>query len=183
MKKILFFFMFWLSLVVQAEPCYREGMTLDQLTPCAEQGDVAAQRDLGTMYFQGQTVTKDYNKAFQWYSKAAEQGDANAQNALGLMYKEASGVTIDDDQAFVWFLKAAEQGYAIAQNNVGLAYAKGDGTPKDYVSSYMWFNLSASQNNADGIKLRDQLIKKLTPEELTKAQQMTNDWLAKHKSN
>ena len=132
------------------------------------------------MYFQGQGTAKDYNKAFQWYLKAAEQGDANAQMNLGLMYKQGVPVDFNEDEAFKWFSKAAEQGEAIAQQNVGLMYAQGVIFPKDYALSYMWLSLAASQNNAAAIKFKDQLIKKMTPEQTAKATQMINDWLAKH---
>ena len=182
LKKILFFLLL-LSSVAQAGICYREGMPIDLLTQCADQGDVNAQRNLGLMYFNGDGVTKDYNLAFRWYIKAAEQGDAHAQFNLGLMYKEASGVLIDDDKAFEWFSKAAEQGYADAQNYLGLAYAKGEGTPQDYLLSYMWLSLSAAQNNPNAIKFKDQIMKKMTPDQITTSQQMTDKWLTDHKKN
>jgi TPR repeat protein len=38
------------------------------------------------MYYLGQGVKVDYNKAAQWYEKAAEQGNADAQFYLGGMY-------------------------------------------------------------------------------------------------
>ena len=182
MKKLLLCLIL-LCPLAQAEPCYREGMSLDQLTPCAEKGDVNAQRHLGMVYLQGQGAAKDYNKAFQWYLKAAEQGDANAQMNLGMMYKEGVPVDFNEEEAFKWFSKAAEQGEAIAQQNMGLMYAQGVIFPKDYPLSYMWLSLAASQNNAAAIKLKDQLMKKMTPEQTTKATQMINEWLTKHPKN
>ena len=50
----------------------------------AEQGDAAAQHNLGVMYDSGQGVTQDYAEALKWYRKAADQGDADAQQNLGL---------------------------------------------------------------------------------------------------
>lgn len=179
MKKILFCLIL-LCPLAQAEPCYKEGMALEQLTPCAEQGDVNAQRTLGMMYLQGQGTAKDYNKAFQWYLKAAEQGDANAQTNLGLMYNQGVPVDFNENEAFKWFSKGAEQGDAVAQQHMGLMYAQGVIFPKDYPLSYMWLSLSASQNNEAAIKFKDQLVKKMTPEQTTKAEQMINDWLVKH---
>ena len=40
----------------------------------AEQGDAAAQYNLGWMYRFGKGVQQNYSKAVKWYRKAAEQG-------------------------------------------------------------------------------------------------------------
>ncbi|MDG6345895.1 tetratricopeptide repeat protein, partial [Glaesserella parasuis] len=58
----------------------------------AEQGDVAAQFNLGIMYDNGYGVNQDYHQAAKWYQKAAEQGDAVAQFNLGNMYSDGRGV-------------------------------------------------------------------------------------------
>jgi tetratricopeptide (TPR) repeat protein len=49
----------------------------------AEQGDAAAQFNLGLMYYFGEGVQQDYAEAEKWYRKAAEQGDASAEYNLG----------------------------------------------------------------------------------------------------
>ena len=40
----------------------------------AQAGDAQAQFDLGVMYFYGEGVRQDREKAVYWYCKAAEQG-------------------------------------------------------------------------------------------------------------
>ena len=52
----------------------------------AEQGDAVAQYSLGVVYYSGDSVPQDYEKAFEWFTKSAEQDDARAQNDLGAMY-------------------------------------------------------------------------------------------------
>jgi TPR repeat protein len=76
----------------------------------AEQGDSAAQFNLGVMYAKGQGVGQDYMEAAKWYRKAAEQGYAPAQCKLGTMYFQGHGVTQDYAEAVRWFHKAAEEG-------------------------------------------------------------------------
>ena len=71
--------------------------------PLAEQGDVAAQTNLGILYYTGQGVTQDYAAAVSWYRKAADLADAQAQFNLGLMYAKGQGVTQDYVQAHKWF--------------------------------------------------------------------------------
>ena len=38
------------------------------------------------MYYKGQVVKKNFQKAFDWYSLAAEQGHIDAQRNLEWMY-------------------------------------------------------------------------------------------------
>ncbi len=84
--------------------------TLRELRPLAEQGNAAAQYNLGFMYTKGQGVSQDYAEAVKWYRKAAEQGYAKAQNNLGTMYRHGNGVTKDFVLAHMWFNLAAAQG-------------------------------------------------------------------------
>jgi len=50
-------------------------LTLHEIRAAAEQGDVAVQYSLGSMYEQGRGVAQDYAAAVKWYRQAAEQGD------------------------------------------------------------------------------------------------------------
>ncbi len=52
----------------------------------AEQGHIAAQRQMGGHYTIGYGVREDAVRAAYWYLKAAEQGDAMSQRWLGYMY-------------------------------------------------------------------------------------------------
>jgi hypothetical protein len=72
----------------------------------AEQGDAAAQYNLGVMYFEGHGVPKDETEAVKWWRKGAEQGDAGAQHNLGLAYSNGHGVPKDDVLAYKWILLA-----------------------------------------------------------------------------
>ena len=80
----------------------------------AEQGDADAQDFIGTLYFEGWGVPKDYTKARQWWKKAATQGSASAQSDLGLLYAKGLGGTQDLVQAYMWYSLAAGNGYEIA---------------------------------------------------------------------
>ena len=54
----------------------------------AEQGDAAAQYNLGIMYEEGTGVKQDFAEAAKWYRKAAEQGDTEAAAALKQLQDE-----------------------------------------------------------------------------------------------
>ena len=114
----------------------------------AEQGDAAAQVNLGAMYGDGTGVPKDYHEAMRWYRKAAEQGFAAAQHNLGFMYLNGRGVPKDDREAVRWYRKAAEQGFVAAQIYLGFTYQDGRGVPKDYHEAMRWFRKAAEQGDA-----------------------------------
>ena len=65
----------------------------------AEQGNAAAQSNLGVMYANGEGVPEDDAEAVRWYRLAAEQGYAAAQFNLGFMYANGEGVPEDDAEA------------------------------------------------------------------------------------
>ena len=56
-----------------------------ELVKKAEGGDAEAQSELGMCYFRGKGVTKDYEEAVKWWTKAAEQGDEQAKKQLELL--------------------------------------------------------------------------------------------------
>ncbi len=70
--------------------------------PFVEQGDAAAQYNLGLMYDFGRGVAEDDGEAVKWYRRAAEQGYASAQLGLGVMYDHGRGVVQDYVLAHMW---------------------------------------------------------------------------------
>ncbi len=118
--------------------------------PLAIGGDVHAQRNLGSMYADGQGVPIDHQQAVFWYRKAAEKGNADAQHSLGKAYEFGQGVPKDDERAVFWFREAAEQGHATSQNNLGVMYAKGQGVPKNDLQAAYWYRKAAMQDHAVG---------------------------------
>lgn len=150
---------------------------LRELMALAEQGDAAAQSNLGIAYSNGRSVPRDYAEAFKWYRLAAEQGLAAAQFNLGLMYANSRGVPQDHAEAAKWYRLAAAQGDAAAQYNLGALYAKGQGVPQDFVTAHMWLNLGAVNSNRDS-RLRDRIAKDMSPADLAEAQRRARVCLA-----
>lgn len=165
----------------------------------AEQRHVDGQSRLGAMYENGRGVAKDYDEALRWYRlsadqgnataqlnidtlnqkltvvkkynddrQAAEQGDAKAQANFGFINAKEKNYT----EAMKWFRLAAEQGNASAQSNLGVMYQNGHGVPQDYARAHMWFNLASAAGYANGTTKRDIIEKKMTPQQIEKAQEM-----------
>jgi len=137
----------------------------------ADQGDAAAQYELGTMYENGHGVPKDYAEAMKWYRKAADQGNAGAQYKLGHMYHNGYGVPKDYAEAMKWYRKSVDQGNAGAQYGLGYMYENGHGVPKDYAEAMKWFRKAADQGNADA----QENLTRLSEERYTAALQKAED--------
>jgi uncharacterized protein len=93
-----------------AATAYKRGnyaTALELIRPLAEDGNVAAQFNLGVMYQLSHGVPQDNEAAVSWYRKAAEQGLAEAQYNLGVMYANGEGVPQDYAAAQMWFNLAA----------------------------------------------------------------------------
>jgi hypothetical protein len=119
------------------------------IRPLAEQGDVTAQYNLGTMYYRGDGVPQDYKEAAKWYRKAAEQGYAVAESDLGAMYTDGRGVPRDYAVAAEWYGRAARRGHANAQYNLGNSYYLGKGVPQDFAVAVQWYRRAAEQGVAE----------------------------------
>jgi TPR repeat protein len=116
--------------------------------PLADEGDAAAQNNLGVMYAKGQGVPQDYAEAVKWYRKSADQGNATAQYYLGVRYDNGQGVPQDYAEAAKWYRKSADQGNADAQLNLGVMYDNGQGVPQEDAEAVKWYRKSADQGNA-----------------------------------
>lgn len=51
-------------------------------------------------------------------------------------------------------------------------HQKGDGVALDYSMAHMWYSLAATKGNQDGLWGRAIIIKKMTQEDISKAQAM-----------
>lgn len=117
----------------------------------ADQGNAAAQNNIGWLYQNGWGVKQDYAEAANWYRKAAEKGDATGQVNLGWLYRKGHGVQQDYAAAMAWFRKSADQNNAAAKANIGWLFEKGFGVRQDYAEAMLWFRKAADQGNSDAL--------------------------------
>ena len=83
----------------------------------AEQGDVAAQLNLGMILKVGFGVAQNYTEAFKWIKLAAEHGLAEAQFNLGILYENGYGVRANYEEAVEWYKLAAVHGHKSSREN------------------------------------------------------------------
>ena len=121
-----------------------QAVSFVEMREAAENGDPDSQSTLGTMYYNGDGIDRDYSEAIKWIRTAALQGHVQAQVKLAFMYGNGLGVLEDDAKAASWYSIAAEKGDALAQYNLGVAYALGIGLPIDRTLSYAWYSIAAA---------------------------------------
>ncbi|WP_409523360.1 SPOR domain-containing protein [Nitrincola sp. MINF-07-Sa-05] len=83
--------------------------TEQDLLAAAEAGNLAAQLDLGALYYLAFDDSPRTQAAYDWWYKAALQGDARAQYLLALLYHQDAALGHDKLRAFAWLQLAAEQ--------------------------------------------------------------------------
>lgn len=170
-----------------AKTAYIDGhyeVALRLARPLAEQGDASAQVLMGLLYATGRGVPPDGRAAMQWFRSAAKQGNATAQLQIGTMYYDGKTVPQDDSEAARWYQRAAENGNPEAQYNLGVMFQTGVGMPQDNVLAHMWFNLAAAHFTSSvpqyrAVTDRDAVAKRMSPDEIARAQELARNWKPK----
>ena len=75
--------------------------------------------DLGTFYYFGYGVDKDYSEAVRLFKLATLQEHEEAQCNLGVCYKYGHGVEKDINEANKWIELATSQGYDYSESSLG----------------------------------------------------------------
>lgn len=135
----------------------------------AQSGEAESQYIIGGIYYVGDVLTKDINKAYYWFNKSALQGYKKAQFYLAIILHEGTAnIEQDVEKAIHWYRKASEQGHveskaryrflttknkamdgdSSAQRELGGMLISGIGTTKDQTEAKKWLRL-ASRNYDD----------------------------------
>ena len=121
----------------------------------AEAGDVHAQYELATEYYDGDCDEgcKDEDdcdeKAFYWFEKAAEQGHVEATYWLAHCLYCRTGVRFSNpDGALYYALKSAEGGHVKAMEFLFELYSNGISCDKwDYEAAFKWLKKAAESGS------------------------------------
>ncbi|MGN0866759.1 MAG: tetratricopeptide repeat protein [Oligosphaeraceae bacterium] len=113
-----------------------EMLKFQELQEKAQQGDPAAQYELGECYALGKGVPQDDKEAAKWYRLAVVQGHAGALQA------------ILDIAEFQKLQEKAQQGDPKAQCELGNCYMHGKGVPHDQQEAVKWFRLAVEKGHA-----------------------------------
>lgn len=116
------------------------------LERAAEQGYEKAIVAIGTLYFLGVGVKRDYDAARQWFAVGSKQGIGPAQTMLGLMYQHGIGTEQNYRKAIHWYKRAASQGNVQAQTNLAIIYGTDEIGQYDKAIEWYW---RAAQSGSD----------------------------------
>ena len=158
----------------------------------AEAGDAEAQFELAELYEQGNSVPKDDEEAFRWYSEAERQDYShfpnNARYEVGRCYATGRGVEKNSDEALKRLLPIAdprvtEDSWQMSRAQIWVVtvFADPEHTKHDLVEAYAWVNLAAAyaptgeefygiMSRESATKFRDRLGARLSKEQLKQAQ-------------
>jgi len=120
----------------------------------AIQGDMAAQGELGHLYFRAaermhaEAEAQEYKAAAWWYRRAAMAGQTSSQHNIGFMYLQGRGVEKNHEKAVHWFRLAADKGYPPSEYNLGKAYMEGLGVVENHEVANRWLHASAQHGYA-----------------------------------
>ena len=108
-----------------------------------EQGDVEAICRLGNLYFEGEGVLKDLDKALDLFDKAAKKGDASGQYFLARCMEISNKDNNIPLQIHTLnnYQLSATQGHILAQFRLGEMHLYGTGVEKSLKHSALWLNL------------------------------------------
>ena len=121
--------------------------------------------------------TGQFNAAYNALWPAARSGNADAEELIGVMYAMGLGVERDDQRAFEWYLRSSMKGHPGAQSGVGWYYEVGLGMPTpDLMRAYMWYVLSAIGGDPDAAISQEEVVKKMTQEQIEKAHELIDDY-------
>jgi len=120
--------------------------------------------------------TGRFEEAYDAFWPAARSGNADAEELIGVMYALGLGVEKDPMRAFEWYLRASMKGHPGAQSGIGWYYEVGIGTQIDLVRAYMWYALSAIGGDPDAAISQEEVVKKMTPEQIEHAHELIADY-------
>ena len=115
----------------------------------ADQGDPAAQAELGYFYASGIGVRADQAEAAKWYERAMAGGSQTAKLNLAVMYLKGAGVKRDPQLGLDLLHELAKLKDPRAESYLGIVYFMGYGVSPDHALAEKWFAQAAKQHRAE----------------------------------
>lgn len=155
-----------------------------QAQALAAAGDAEGQFMLALFFWHGVSLPQSFQDALNWITLAAVSGHKRAPDARLTMLKsvEPSLSQRSMEWTRVNLTQRAEAGDNEALFRLAVSYSVRFGF-ESAIDAYFWYNLSASSGNVGARKLRNDLIAKLKPADVIKAQERAKDWFDKWRNS
>ncbi len=143
----------------------------------ANEGDPAAQQELGFRYFLGKGFRTDTVKAAYWIERAADQNMPIAQYNLGVFLNNGWGVQWNPFKAYERFKAAAKDSLPEGEFAYGLFYVDNLVVPRDLTKAYHWLSLAEKAKYEPAKKVIDEFIRRgiFNADDSTRAQVAAHD--------
>jgi TPR repeat protein len=150
------------ELIRSRDPVYEfwEGLVLMRR---ANNGDPAAQEELGFRYFVGKGFNADTARAAYWIGKAADQNMAIAQYNLAVFLNNGWGVAWNPFKAYERFKAAAKDSLPEGEFAYGLFFTDNLVVPRDWQRAYRWLKLAADAKYEPAHKVIAEFIRRGIP--------------------
>jgi TPR repeat protein len=155
------YLMDWLQAYPEPE---RAVVPFKTLLAAAENGDPAAQFELGERYRAVQTYAVDVEASIRWLQRAAEQDYPPAQLRLAKTLREHLWLRggrekpPEPEKAMRWMRRAAELGFAPAQFELAQQLLHGFGVKRDSRQAIDWLQHASKQGHAEASNLLGELF-------------------------
>ncbi len=97
-----------------------------------KRGDTKAMYQLGKMFLTGDGVERNYEVAYNLFSRSAKEGYTKSFNKMALMHQKGMGRPVNVRNAFILYKRAADAGNVQGCYGVGYLLYKGLGVRQNY---------------------------------------------------
>lgn len=114
----------------------------------AKAGNEVSQWMLGTSYYEGKDVHRNYGEAAKWWIKSAQQGFVSAKLDLASLYLDGFGVPYDPQKAVRLYTEIINQeppdpARPVAMYKLGYCYINGTGVGRNFKEAVRLISLAA----------------------------------------
>lgn len=119
---------------------------LETFLPYAEENLAFAQTIVGKVYYRGKLNERNYEKAFDWFSKSADLGDSLGLYYLAVMYENGFGTNVDKQKAWDLYLASADQKFSPAYRKIAQLIEEGE-APASFTGRELEYYIKAAERN------------------------------------
>lgn len=116
-----------------------------------------AQNRVANGYFNGNGVKRDYDKAFEWYTKSADNGNVVSQYNMALSYYNGNHLKQDFNKAYHYAALSAQNEHIQSYTILGALYISGLGVEQNTMLGKNCLKIAASKGDRSAQALLDQL--------------------------
>lgn len=113
-----------------------------------KRGDTKAMYQLGKMFLTGDGVERNYEVAYNLFSRSAKEGYTKSFNKMALMHQKGMGRPVNVRNAFILYKRAADAGNVQGCYGVGYLLYKGLGVRQNYAKAVEYLQKGAAKNHA-----------------------------------